>query len=128
MPCPCGSSNDYDACCQPFHSSDALPPTAEALMRSRYCAFVKQEITYLCETMWPANRKPSDEVGYADRAANSVWLGLTIHETDAGSKSDTRGTVSFTAKFMTGGQVHDQAENSLFRKKDRQWYYVKPVG
>ncbi|MEM7067555.1 MAG: YchJ family metal-binding protein [Pseudomonadota bacterium] len=128
MPCPCGSSLDYEACCEPFHKGAALPPTAETLMRSRYSAFAKQEIAYLKETTWPARRKHFDEAGYRDRAKNSIWLGLAILETSAGQETDSQGTVTFSAKSMMGGEVLDQTEKSLFKKKAGHWYYVKAVG
>jgi len=37
--CPCGSGTAYAACCEPMHQG-APALTAEALMRSRYSAFV----------------------------------------------------------------------------------------
>jgi hypothetical protein len=37
--CPCGSGERYDACCGPAHAGSPVP-TAAALMRSRYSAFV----------------------------------------------------------------------------------------
>ncbi|MEM7216311.1 MAG: YchJ family metal-binding protein [Pseudomonadota bacterium] len=128
MPCPCGSQKDYETCCGLFHSGFKTAQTAELLMRSRYSAFVKQEIAYLKETTWPANQKHFDEAGYRERAANSIWLGLTIRETDAGTVQDSRGTVRFTAKSMMGEHFSEQTENSLFRKKNGRWYYVKALG
>ncbi len=53
MPCPCtlgksglgecGLTKTYDQCCGPYHTGTAQPPTAEALMRSR---FTKEEKDY----------------------------------------------------------------------------------
>ena len=45
--CPCGGGVSYTHCCEPFHTGQALPPTAEALMRSRYSAFVLGLADYL---------------------------------------------------------------------------------
>ncbi|MDR0401008.1 MAG: SEC-C domain-containing protein [Treponema sp.] len=36
--CPCLSGLPYEECCGPYISSAENPPTAEALMRSRYTA------------------------------------------------------------------------------------------
>ncbi|MGI9351776.1 MAG: YchJ family protein [Rhizobiaceae bacterium] len=127
MTCPCGSAHNYDVCCGLFHKGTEIAATAVQLMRSRYSAFVKQEISYLKETTWPANQKHFDEAGYLDRAANSIWLGLTVHDSKAGTQADNRGTVAFTAKSMVNGEVVQQTENSLFRKKNGLWYYVKPI-
>ncbi len=127
MPCPCGSGLEYQDCCGRFHSGQAFPPTAESLMRSRYSAFVKQEIQYLKETTWPARQKQFDEAGYLDRSQNSIWLGLKIIETVDGLEKSSNGTVTFLAKSMLDGTVHEQREKSLFKKKAGRWYYVKPI-
>lgn len=34
-------------CCEPFHDGEKLPPTPEALMRSRFSAFVKEDSDFL---------------------------------------------------------------------------------
>src|SRR5690606_3746516 len=39
-PCSCGSGRAGDACCGPLLAGAAAAGTAEALMRSRYCAYV----------------------------------------------------------------------------------------
>lgn len=126
--CPCGSNQCYVTCCGKFHSGKQTAPTAQALMRSRYSAFAKHEITYLKETTWPPYQKHFDEVGYLARAKDSIWLGLEIEDTEAGKKSDTKGTVTFVAKSMVNGAVNEQREKSLFKKKNGVWYYVKAVG
>ncbi|MEO1066230.1 MAG: YchJ family metal-binding protein [Pseudomonadota bacterium] len=126
LTCPCGRNAPYEACCQPFHTGDALPDTAEQLMRSRYTAFVKSEIDYLKDTTWPKFQKDFDVDGYRRRAQESLWLGLVIHETDAGGADTTRGTVAFTAHSMVNGAKNAQQEVSLFRKKAGRWYYWGP--
>lgn len=126
-PCPCGSEKPYKTCCGTFHSGKETAPTAEVLMRSRYSAFAKQEITYLKETTWPPYQKHFDEAGYLARAQTSIWLGLEISDTQDGSTEDTKGSVTFTAKFMAEGQMEEQREKSLFKKKNGRWYYVKPI-
>lgn len=96
-------------------------------MRSRYSAFVKGEIEYLEETTWHAARRTFDRQAYANRASQSLWLGLEVKASEDGQESDTRGTVTFTARFMVDGQVQEQSEKSLFRKKGGRWYYVQPL-
>lgn len=127
MPCPCGSTQEYEACCEPFHNGDALPPTAEALMRSRYSAFVTTQIPYLKDTTWPPYQKNFDEAGYHVRSTQSVWVGLRVLETEAGTKDDTKGTVTFEATSMVYGKLDKQSEKSSFKKKAGRWYYVAPV-
>ena len=52
--CPCGSGQTYQLCCEVFHKGK-YAPTAEKLMRSRFCAY------YLKNTALPAgnNLAPS---------------------------------------------------------------------
>ncbi|EEG87692.1 hypothetical protein PROPEN_00103 [Proteus penneri ATCC 35198] len=45
--CPCNSQLFYSDCCEPYHLGQKNAPTAEALMRSRYSAFVKHNDDYL---------------------------------------------------------------------------------
>ncbi|NUS16016.1 MAG: hypothetical protein HOY69_32225, partial [Streptomyces sp.] len=54
--CPCGLPKSYDECCGRYHSGAAAAPTAEALMRSRYCAFVRLDEGYLLRTWHPRTR------------------------------------------------------------------------
>ena len=51
--CHCGSGKPFDACCGPYLAGDALPPTAEALMRSRYSAYVEKDVDYLGSSLHP---------------------------------------------------------------------------
>jgi SEC-C motif-containing protein len=48
--CPCGSGRPYTECCEPYILGKAKAPTAEALMRSRYSAYVEHAIDYIINT------------------------------------------------------------------------------
>ena len=48
--CPCGSGRAYTECCEPYITGTAKPPTAEALMRSRYSAYVEHAVDYIINT------------------------------------------------------------------------------
>ncbi|MXN65079.1 zinc chelation protein SecC [Stappia sp. GBMRC 2046] len=124
-PCPCGSKRDYDACCGRFHSGEGVPETAEELMRSRYSAYVRREMDYLEETLWPAKRRHFDKQAAERWATESAWVGLSVLKSEAGGKDDARGTVLFIARFFAGGDMHEHRELSLFRKKSGRWYYVE---
>ncbi|MDX1560486.1 MAG: YchJ family metal-binding protein, partial [Marinobacter sp.] len=54
--CPCGSGKPYLECCRPFHQGDPAP-SPEALMRSRYAAFVLNLPDYL-QTTWHQSSRP----------------------------------------------------------------------
>jgi len=48
--CPCGSAAQYEECCGRYIQKGLNPPTAEALMRSRYSAYVKGVPEYIAKT------------------------------------------------------------------------------
>ncbi|MFJ5262967.1 YchJ family protein [Streptomyces sp. NPDC088387] len=113
--CPCGLREPYDDCCGRFHAGTAGAPTAEALMRSRYSAFVRRDEPYLLRTWHPRTRPASVELDPDMR-----WTGLEILGTSDGSAFHTAGTVEFRASFR-GGALH---ERSRFERVDGAWVYV----
>jgi len=122
--CPCGSGQEFDACCRPFHDGTALPPTAEALMRSRYSAFVVDAIDYLHDTLAPESRDGFDR-GETERwARESTWKGLEIVGTQQGGPDDDEGVVAFCARFDFEGKPHSHYEVSRFRREAGRWMYL----
>ncbi|WP_329548619.1 YchJ family metal-binding protein [Streptomyces sp. NBC_00554] len=113
--CPCGLPRAYEECCGRFHSGAAAAPTAEALMRSRYAAFVRQDEKYLLRTWHPRTRPAS-----VDFDPGMRWTGLEILETGDGSAFHSAGTVTFRASYR-GGSLH---ERSRFERVDGAWVYV----
>ena len=73
--CPCQSGKDYDACCGAIIGGTQTAPTAEALMRSRYSAFVKGAVDYLKDSLHPDHRTDFDPMATKDLADNSTWQG-----------------------------------------------------
>ncbi len=125
--CPCGSGKTYAGCCGPYLEGNSLPPTAEALMRSRYSAYVAENIAYLKETLWPKYQVKFDFAATASWAAENHWTGLHVLETEKGGVEDREGFVAFEAKYLTGGQLNTHFEKSRFRKKSGRWFYVEAV-
>lgn len=116
--CPCGSGRAFAQCCQPFILGTSLPPTAEALMRSRYSAFVLDLREYLLATWHPTTRPaalPPPEPGLK-------WLGLEVKR--SALQDADRGTVEFVARSKLGGRAHRLHENSRFVRENGRWYYV----
>ena len=122
--CPCDSGETYGACCEPFIDRRAKPPTAEALMRSRYSAFARGEVDYLVATHDPAKRVASLREQVAKWAAGATFTGLEIHDTERGGPDDTTGIVEFTARFTEKGAERNLRERSRFRRIDGAWFYV----
>lgn len=120
LACPCGTGLPQAACCGVYLEGAKLPPTAEALMRSRYTAYVRRRADYLLATWDPATR-PRRLGLHEDR---SEWLGLQILRCEAGTEADREGRVEFIARYRAGGREHQLREDSRFRRDGRRWLYV----
>lgn len=120
-PCPCGSSLAYQVCCQPFHHAQAFPETAQALMRSRYSAYVLHLQDYILST-WAKRTRPVDLVLESD----IKWAGLVVLAHKKGQKQDKTGWVKFKAHYLLSGQEGVMVEKSLFERDALgHWCYVK---
>jgi SEC-C motif domain protein len=121
IPCPCGSGHTLSHCCGRFHLGGALAgqaPTAEALMRSRYSAYVLDQLDYLLATWHPSTRPAALD----PNASGLRWLGLTVrHHRALGAD---RAEVSFVARSKLGGRAHRLEEVSRFVREDGRWFYV----
>ena len=117
-PCPCGSGQRYAACCGPLHAGERPAASAEALMRSRYSAYVLKLADYLLATWHPSTR-PSE----LDLAADdSKWLGLDVKRHEV--QDDDRAMVEFVARYRIAGRGHRLHEVSRFVREDGRWFYV----
>ncbi|WP_315787216.1 MULTISPECIES: YchJ family protein [unclassified Bradyrhizobium] len=125
MPCPCGSGLPFDRCCGPYLSGDALPPTAEALMRSRYTAYTRGDIGYIAATLAADQRRAFDAVAAKNWATRATWLSLRVVSTTHGGADDADGVVSFVATYREGGRTIEHHEVSQFRRDDDgAWRFV----
>lgn len=117
-PCPCGSRKAYALCCWRLHSGEAAPD-AEALMRSRYAAYVMKRPEYILATWHTSTRPPASET---DLTGMPRWLGLKVlrHE----MTGENSAIVEFTAKCRKGGQLMNLHELSRFVREDGRWYYL----
>lgn len=121
--CPCGSEKKYESCCDPFLSKKKDPETAEEMMRSRYSAFVANNIDYIMDTHHPEKLNEIDRDAIQAWSENSIWEGLEVHNVDNGGKSDEEGSVEFTARYIQDGKKHNHHEFSLFKKHDGKWFF-----
>jgi SEC-C motif-containing protein len=124
--CPCGSGSPEAACCGPILAG-APAPTAVALMRSRYTAYVRGAIDYLVATHDAATRGAIDLEGVTRWSRETQWLGLEIATTERGGVDDDAGIVEFIASGVTRGTPFRQHERSRFRRADGAWVYVDGV-
>lgn len=118
--CPCGRPGPYAQCCGRFHAGPerAQAPDAEALMRSRYSAYVLGLRDYLLDTWHPRTRPAAiepDPPGWR-------WLGLEVrcHQRDDADHA----SVEFVARGKLGGRAQRLHETSRFERLDGRWLYV----
>ncbi len=122
--CHCGNDKSFSECCEPYIKGESPAPTAEALMRSRYSAYVVTDIDYLEKTLTRSERRTFDKKSAKEWSKNSSWIGLEIKDTKNGAETDTEGVVEFIASYQQAGKKYEHHERSLFRKNDDQWLYV----
>jgi SEC-C motif-containing protein len=125
--CPCGSGRDYSECCELYISGKSDAPTAEALMRSRYTAYVVHDIDYIVDTCIKDDEHDIDVQQTKDWSEKSEWLGLKIINTEKGGPSDNEGAVEFTAEYKTGGFKDIHHEVASFKKVNNMWFYDEGI-
>jgi len=132
IPCPCGSSLNYNLCCGRYHKGKLHAPTAEALMRSRYSAYVLGHTHYIYRT-WDKQNRPPLAVLKEDNSQQ--FTHLEIISTTKGNKEDSSGTVEFIASYHITEQISAESkkdvfkhhENSYFEKQNNKWKYINTL-
>nr|WP_298146463.1 YchJ family protein [uncultured Pseudomonas sp.] len=124
--CPCGSGLSYAQCCQICHTGQPAA-SAQALMRSRYCAYVLGLIDYLVSTTLPAQQAALDRTAIDDWSKQSQWLGLEVESSEAPSGQPPRAFVTFTAHWRDADGEHRHRERSAFVQRDGRWYFIDPT-
>lgn len=122
-PCPCGSDNTFANCCSPVLSGTPAT-TPEALMRSRYAAFVIGDITHVERTLAPEALAEFNRSAIEAMAGSVEWKGLEILRTEAGGPDDQIGDVEFVARFKEGQQDKTHHELAHFRRGREHWLYA----
>lgn len=134
LPCPCRALDAepvrYADCCGRWHEALACgehAPTPEALMRSRYSAYVLAQgrapcapaiVDYLLQTWHPSTAPGELDLGPLN------WTGLEILLVQA---SGDAGVVEFVAHHKVNGRAGKLHEMSRFVREDGVWRYVDGV-
>ncbi len=118
--CLCGNPKQYEACCGPWHQGPQYlqAPDAATLMRSRYSAFVRDDLDYLLAT-WHSSTRPHSLEANPD---GLQWLGLNVRRHER--VSDTQSIVEFVARNRLNGRANRLHEVSRFVFEQGQWFYV----
>ncbi len=129
--CPCGQGLRYAACCQPLHDGVREAETPEALMRSRYAAFVVGHGEYLVRTLSADHDDRAHDPKLLARELGRArekqrFLGLRVLE--AKTSADGReGEVTFTARIFERGVDRSFTERSTFVREGGAWRYARGV-
>lgn len=114
-PCPCGSVLTYEHCCEPLHEALSAA-TPEALMRSRYTAFVLRRNDYIAQTWHPSTRPAQLQVEEGPQ-----WTSLQILAAD---QQGDKGRVHFRAVYKAGTGWGFLEEVSSFIYENDRWFYL----
>lgn len=118
--CPCGLPKPFEDCCKPVLADSSAALSPEALMRSRYTAFVLGDEEHLLSTWAPETRPAS--LGLDEK--QTKWIRLEVHQEKIDPGDYSRGEVHFTATFIEDNQLIKLTENSRFIKIVGSWYYL----
>ena len=128
--CPCGCSGSaskgrsravtFGECCGPLLQGKQFAVDAEALMRSRYTAYVLGDAAYLRRS-WHPDTCPAD----LSLDAGVQWLGLKIERHTR--ISPTHAEVVFIARYRLDGRVYRLAEHSRFVLEQGRWLYCEAL-
>ena len=119
--CPCGSGKQYKLCCGPFIASEKSAPTPEALMRSRYSAYVHKNLDYIMHTATGPAKRSFNAEHTRSLAEHTEWLGLKVLHVSP--ITTDIGFVEFMARFSVNGKERFIYETSEFHKENGKWYY-----
>ncbi|MFC5695412.1 YchJ family protein [Pseudomonas sp. GCM10022186] len=124
--CPCGSGDFLEVCCGRHHAGHPAA-SAEALMRSRYSAYVLGLVDYLVDTTLPAQRDGLDLEAIRAWSLSSTWLGLEVEGHELLGGQPEHAFVTFTARWHDQSGEHGHRERSAFVQADGHWYFLDPT-
>lgn len=121
--CPCESGMQYSLCCERYLKGLLIPATPEALMRSRYTAYVKQDTHYLISTWHPSCHAANFDNDIEASYATTRWTGLNVICSEVNADA-TQGYVTFFARFTENQRNSFIYERSRFLREEHRWYYI----
>ena len=108
----------------------AKAPTPEALMRSRYSAYVLGDHAYITATWHPSTRGVLGDqaVNGSSTVTSTVptkWMRLKIVRAETKIEAEgERGLVEYVARYKVGGRAEKLHEVSRFVLEDGRWFYL----
>ncbi|MGA7179254.1 MAG: YchJ family metal-binding protein [Thiobacillaceae bacterium] len=116
--CPCGSGLIYPDCCGRCHGGNNASD-AEALMRSRYTAYVMKQTDHLLASWHPSSRPAILDL---ESPPQFQWIGLKVisHQ----QQDHDHATVEFVVRYKINGRAFHMQEISRFVREHGRWFYV----
>ena len=115
----------YGECCHLAHSGKRPADTAEALMRSRFSAYVLRIVDYIVKTTHPKFREEDFKENIQKWMKQTRWTHLEILDLSKGLAHQEIGEVEFVAEFFLEGQSQILHERSNFVKYKGRWIYTE---
>lgn len=113
--CYCGLEKSFEDCCKVYISGEKNAPNAQALMRSRYSAYVIHDMTYIQKTMMgPALENFNEH----QQDHNPCFIKLEIIQSSTYQ-------VEFKAYYIQNQRVGVLHELSDFELQDHAWFYTQ---
>ncbi|MDO4795487.1 MAG: YchJ family metal-binding protein [Brachymonas sp.] len=107
----------FGQCCGPLLRGEQTAADAQALMRSRYSAYVLGDVAYLRRSWHPSTCPPGLSLD-----DNVQWLGLKIERYLP--ISDSQAEVVFVARYRNQGHALRLHEHSRFVREQGRWLYL----
>ncbi len=121
LPCPCGSGQLFEACCEPILTGRQPAATAEKLMRARFTAHVAHDFKFLHATYRPTSGTPYvAETGEPTMA----WTKLVVHAHEVTDNPD-KAFVDFSAYGTEEGVEKVLQEKAEFHRINGTWLYTR---
>ena len=117
--CYCDSQKEFESCCGPLLVGQSSAQTSEQLMRSRFSAFCRKDLSYLVDTLHISRRALVTRVELQKTFDSLQWKSLRVISSSARS-------VEFVAFYLDERkQVQQLHEVSEFILEDGYWYYLQ---
>lgn len=133
LQCYCGSNAPFGSCCEPLITGIKQAASPEALMRSRYSAYVVGNYDYILNTYASSQRQELSVEELSQASQGTKWLKLVVKKSEKATElplqslppiSETSSTVTFSAYYKVGSDFYKLHECSSFVQEDNAWRYT----
>ncbi|WP_371185352.1 YchJ family protein [Thalassotalea maritima] len=121
--CPCGSNRPFSECCSPIIDGLLKPNHSEALMRSRYTAYVLGNAQYVADTYASSKQADNSVDDISDWMKQTKWLKLEVIATEEDNHA-TQQYVEFKAYYLHQSELCVMHEKSRFVIESEHWRYI----